>query len=78
MKLSFGQAVEITWEDACSSSGWTTPYETGLTVVNVGIFVQRNKNGICLAKGVVMDDREEVLAPMWIPRHMIKRIRKLR
>jgi hypothetical protein len=78
MKLTFGDPCMVTWEDACSSSGWNVPYKEGPTVINVGIFVQRNKNGICLAKGVVMDDPEEVLAPMYIPNKMVRKIRRLR
>jgi len=78
VKLKFGDPVMVTWEDACSSSAWTEPYENGPTVINVGFFVHRNKRGLCLAKGVIMDDREEVLGAMFIPAGMVRKVRRLR
>jgi hypothetical protein len=78
MKLKYGQPVQVTWVDACGGSGWKEPFEDGIEVVSVGILVKQNKKGYCLASGVDPSDKELVLAPGWVPKGMVKSIRKLR
>jgi hypothetical protein len=70
--------LEVTWEDACGQGGWKAPLEAGVVVRSVGYAIKQDKKGICLASGVDPEDGETVLAPGWIPKGMIKRIRKLR
>jgi len=78
MKLSFGMPVEIRWVDACSTAGWHEPYEDGVVIKTVGIFMQQNKNGLCYAKGVDLEDRETVLAPSFVPKPFLRKVRRLR
>jgi hypothetical protein len=80
MKLKIGDCVEVIWEDACGGRGWCAPYEEGVEVVSAGILVRNTKRGICLASGIDNEDKEleKVLLPSFIPRGMVKRVRKLR
>jgi hypothetical protein len=76
--LKLPQIVEITWEDACGMSGWKQPYEDGVIVKSVGYLISRSKKGICLAHGLDCEDTQTVLAPSWIPKGMVKKMRRLR
>jgi hypothetical protein len=79
VKLKTGDAIRVTWLDACGGGGgWKAPLTDGVTVTNVGVFVAMNKNGLCLASGVDPKDKELVLEPSFIPAAMIRKIRKLR
>jgi len=78
MKLKFGDPVEILWVDACSTAGWHEPYEDGVVIKTVGIFVQQNKKGLCYAKGVDETDKETVMAPSFIPKGFLRKVRRLR
>lgn len=77
-RLKFGDPIRVTWTDACGGGGWKEPWQDGIEVVNVGVFVLQNKNGLCMASGVHMDDRELVLEPSFVPRGMLKKVQKLR
>ena len=78
MKLKFGDLIKVTWVDACSTSGWRKPYRDGYEITDVGVFVLKNKNGLSMARGVEMGDREQVLTPNFIPKGLIRKTRKLR
>ena len=84
MKLKAGDAIRVVWVDACGvSDGWRAPYKDGVEVENVSVFVLQNKNGMCLAKGMARKpdggfDLEQTLEPSFIPRGMVRKIRKLR
>ena len=77
MKLKFGDPVKVTWIDACSRTGWDIPYRDGVECIHVGVFVSKSSKGICLARSVEKGDRETVLGPSFIPKGMIRKIRRL-
>jgi hypothetical protein len=76
--IKLPQIVEVTWEDACGSSGWKKPYDEGVVVKSVGYLISRTPRGLCLASGLDPEDTEVALAPGWIPKGMVRKIRKLR
>lgn len=78
MKLKRGDSIRVTWVDACGTAGWQQPYTDGVEVVNTGVFVLENKNGLCIAKGITDDPDDDVLDPGFIPAGMIRKIKKLR
>lgn len=78
MKLKFGDAVEVQWEDACSYGGWREPYDEGPLITSVGMFVKQSRKGLCLMRGAEMPDKDQVLGPSFIPRGMVRKIRRLR
>ena len=78
MKIKFGDPVEVIWEDACGSSSWRAPYDEGVIVTNVGLFVKQTRKGLCIATGLDKDDKEWVLGPSYIPAAMVRKIRRLR
>ena len=79
MKLKFGDAIRVTWTDACGGGGgWRAPLTEGIKVINVGVFVLWNKNGLCLANGVDPKDQKLVLEPGFVPTSMIQSVKKLR
>jgi hypothetical protein len=78
MKLKRGDSIEVFWTDACSYGGWHEPYTEGSACRNVGIFVSRGPKGLCLARGMEKNDFDLVLGPCFIPKGMIKKIRRLR
>ena len=80
MKLKKGDPIMVEWIDAVSRGGWGPAHNEGAEVTNVGIFVHRNKNGLCMARGWERGDQDDdqVLASAFIPAGMVKKIRKLR
>jgi len=84
MKLKTGDAIRVLWVDACGSSeGWAPPYLNGVEVENVGLFVCQNRHGMCTAKGLTKSpdgtyDLDQVLEPTFIPRGMVRSIKRLR
>lgn len=78
MKLKYGDPISVTWIDACGHNGWKEAIDDGVRVTSVGLFIKRNKNGLCIAQSIDEEDESLVLCPGFVPSGMIRKIRKLR